>query len=465
MKNNNSRCLQECTFVILGGTGDLTKRKLLPALYKLIADQCICKYAVMLVSFSATTVEQVFAEAMRFVENGKQEIWNELQKNCYYHQMDFHDPEAYLPLKSHMEELERNHTLVGNRIFYLATMPHHFSIITENFIRYGIVSVDPSCAITNQQPWARVVYEKPFGYDLKSARKLNKSIEKSFCKNDIFRIDNYLGKELVGNIAFVRFTNRVFEPLWNNEHIESVHITLSETIGIEQRGAFYDSCGAIKDMIQSHGLQILALVAMESPTHLSAAYLRAAKVAALKKVKVAKVIVGQYEGYLQEKNINPNSTTETFAVLKLTINNKRWKGVPFYLSTGKCLDKKDASITIKFKSIKCLLDCCPSQTNTLIIRITPNEGFYLGLNVKKPGSMTEVIPVSMDFCHSCLLSPNTPAAYEVLLEDVIKRDQSIFLQADEIECAWKIIAQVDKLRESVVSYKKGTAGPVEMQNL
>lgn len=466
MEATESCYLSECTFVILGGTGDLSKRKLLPALYKMIADQRICKFSVMLVSFSETTVDVVLTEAATFIKGGgDQNIWDQLKAACYYHQLDFHDSDAYEQLKLRLDDIEKKHNLIGNRIFYLATMPHHFSVITRNFLRHGIVHVDPACQVDNKEPWVRVVYEKPFGNDLKSAKALNKSIEKSFCKNSIFRIDNYLGKELVGNIAFVRFTNRVFEPLWNNKHVESIHIVLSETLGIEQRGAFYDSCGALKDMIQSHGLQILALVAMEAPEHLSAEYLRAAKVAVLKKLAIKKVIMGQYEGYQQESMVKPDSTTETFIALQAVVNNKRWKDVPFYITTGKCLNKKEASITIKFKSVKCLLDCCPAQTNALTIKIAPDEGFYLGLNVKKPGSMTEVTPVSMDFCHSCLFGPNTPEAYEILLEDIVKGDQSTFLQADEIEWAWKFIAQVEKLRGFAYPYKKGMSGPEEAGKL
>jgi glucose-6-phosphate 1-dehydrogenase len=212
-------------------------------------------------------------------------------------------------------------------------------------------------------------------------------------------------------------------------------------------------------------LQILALVAMEAPAHLTADYIRSAKAAILKRIIVEDVVLGQYEGYCSEPAVKSNSTTETFAAVRLKVRNRRWQGVPFYLTTGKCLDKKETSVVIKFKPVRCLLDFCPTTTNTLTINITPNEGFYLGLNVKTPNVANQVQPVSMDFCHSCLFGPNTPAAYEVLLADVIKGDQAAFLRADEIELAWKVIAQVLALKRPLHGYKQGSAGPVEVKQL
>ncbi len=465
MKNSNDKCLQECTFVILGGTGDLSRRKLLPAIYKLVAHERVCRFSVVLISASETTAQVVLDQARSFISNVDDAVWQRLVAATYYHQMDFNDEEGYALLRDALHVIEKKHELKGNRIFYLATMPNHFDVITKNFAKYGIVPTDPGCHLAGQEPWARVVYEKPFGNDLASARRLNKSITRAFCERCVFRIDHYLGKELVGNIAFVRFTNRVFEPLWNHKHIESVHINLRETLGVEGRGAFYDTYGALKDMVQSHMLQMLALVAMEAPAHLTAEYIRAAKAAVLKRVTVEAAVFGQYDGYRSEPSISRDSSTESFVGVRLKVRNRRWQGVPFYLETGKCLDRKETSIVIKLKPVKCLLDFCPAMTNTLTINIAPNEGFSLGLNVKMPGVANQVQPVSMDFCHSCLFGPNTPEAYEVLLADVIKGDQAAFLRADEIELAWKVVAQAQAFCEPLYHYKKGSTGPAEIEKL
>ncbi|KKQ48448.1 MAG: Glucose-6-phosphate 1-dehydrogenase [candidate division TM6 bacterium GW2011_GWF2_38_10] len=455
----NNKPLTECSFIIMGGTGDLSKRKLIPAIYNLIAQQQLTTFSVLLVAFSATSAAEILEQARPFISALDPIIWEKLCAATYYHQMDFYNEVCYPLLQSSLIDIEKKHELKGNRIFYLATMPQHFETITKFFAHHGIVSNDPGCHLAGQEPWARVVYEKPFGYDLASAKALNKSITRAFCERCVFRIDHYLGKELVGNIALTRFTNRIFEPLWNHKHIESVHITLSETLGVEGRGAFYDTSGALKDNVQSHMLQILALVAMEAPAYLSAEYIRAAKAAVLKRVVVENVTLGQYDGYLQEKNVDPRSTTETYAALCLKIKNRRWQGVPFYVTTGKKLDKKETSVVITFKPAKCLLNICPVTTNTLTINIAPNEGLFLDLHIKTPGTNNHVQPISMEFCHSCLFGPNTPQAYEVLLVDVINGDQSAFLRADEIELAWKIIAQAQTFITPLQTYAPGSTGP------
>ena len=253
--------------------------------------------------------------------------------------------------------------------------------------------------------------------------------------------------------------------MWNNQHIESVSINISEDIGVENRGAFYDNYGALKDMVQSHMLQILALVAMEPPKKLTADFIRDAKANVLKRVEVEKTVLGQYEGYTQEKRVNPESKTETFVALRLKVNNNRWDGVPFYLKTGKCLSKRESFVEITFKRVECLLDFCPSQSNSLKIKIHPDGGFYLGLNVKVLGVANEVMPVSMDFCHSCLFGPNTPEAYQVLLSDVIKGDQSAFIRSDEVELSWKILKQIKIDKAEVYIYKKSSDGPDEQKDL
>jgi len=374
---------------------------------------------------------------------------------------------GYAKLKNLIKDVEKKYKL-SNRLFYLATLPQHFKIITKYLGEQKIVEKhqDKKECEDCKHPWSRIVYEKPFGHNLKSAKEINKCIAKLFHEKQIYQIDHYLGKELVSNIALVRFTNRIFEPLWNSKHIDSVQIILKETLGVGTRGKFYDKHGAIKDVVQNHMLQILALVAMETPTKLEAKPIRDAKAKVLKKVKVKNTILGQYQGYKKAADINPKSTTETFATLKLCINNKRWKDVPFYLKTGKCLDKRETSIHIKFKPVQCLLSKnCPSDTNYLVIKIKPNEGIILELNAKTPGKAKEITPVEMEFCHSCLFGPNTPAAYEILLADVINGDQSTFVRSDEIEQSWKIIEQIPMDKLKVYPYKQGSTGPKEIKNL
>lgn len=464
--------MKECVFIILGATGDLAKRKLIPAIYNLIEEKKIDKFAVIGAAIQDFTSDKVLGMAKKFVKNCKETTWKKLEKNFYYEQLDFYDFQGYLRLKERIKLLEKNHSLKANldkadlgkasldsgkHLFYLATMPEHFSIITDYLNKSGIVKRQ---SLASSKKWSRIVYEKPFGYDLKTSKAINKSVLKVFDESQIYRIDHYLGKELVGDIALVRFTNRIFEPLWNNKHIDSVQIILSETKGITGRGKFYDATGAINDMIQSHMLEILALVCMEQPKELSGKCIRDAKTKVLKKVKVDSSVLGQYIGYKSETGVKSGSKTETFAAVKLFVNNRRWKGVPFYLKTGKYLKHNDVSIHIKFKMVKCLLSSCPSDSNYLTINIQPEEGFYLGINSKIPGKY-EVTPVKMDFCHSCLFGPNTPQAYENLLLDVIRGDQSVFLRSDEIELSWKIVEKIKKGNPKIHRYKKGSDGPKE----
>ncbi|KKQ32613.1 MAG: Glucose-6-phosphate 1-dehydrogenase [candidate division TM6 bacterium GW2011_GWF2_37_49] len=463
MNDFKNSCLNECLFVILGGTGDLAKRKLIPAIYKLSEENKLCKFSVVLVSNLQTNVSQIFEQAQPFITKVNDGLWQKIQDKTRYFKMDFNDSREYAELETLLKKVEAEDHLAGNRIFYFATMPEHFDVISRNFANNKIVSDKNKADACCKSPWSRLVYEKPFGFDLASAKNINKYITQIFEERQIYRIDHYLGKELVGNIALVRFTNQVFEPLWNNKNIDSISINIFEDFGVGARGAFYDTYGAVKDMVQSHMLQILALVAMETPKKLSADFIRDAKANVLNQVEIEKVVLGQYDGYLQEKDVKPNSKTETFAMLKVKVNNKRWDGVTFYLKTGKYLSKREAFVEITFKRVTCLLDYCPSKPNSLIIKINPDQGFYLGLNVKTPGVSNHVTPVSMDFCHTGMFGPNTPEAYEILLSDVIKGDQSAFVRSDEVEFSWKILENINTKRTSVYVYKKGSSGPVEQK--
>jgi len=454
-------CLDECTFVLLGATGDLSRRKLLPAIYKLVADQRLCKFAIVGVSLEQRQAQDVLNNARQFITNIDEKIWNQISDSFYYHQMDFYDVKAYGELKKILDDVENSRELSGNRIVYLATMPDHFAVITKNFAKYGIVNKSNGEIGTS---WSRVVYEKPFGFDLRSAKKINSEIARAFGENQVFRIDHYLGKELVGNISIVRFANRLFEPLWSKKHIESVQIILNENIGVEGRGAFFDSYGIIKDVVQNHALQILALITMEAPELLIAEKIRDCKANVLKKVRPEKILLGQYEGYLEENNVKPGSKTETFAALKFSINNSRWRGVPFYVKAGKFLNAKNSSIHIKFKKADCLMRICPLPANYLTINIHPNEGFFMELNVKIPETQDVVMPVKMHFSHVSEFGPNTPEAYEVLLLDVMKGDHSAFVRYDEINISWKIIDRVEKIKSNLYTYTKSSSGPKELSD-
>jgi glucose-6-phosphate 1-dehydrogenase len=456
-----------CTIVILGATGDLTRRKLIPAIYKLIEDKKVERFAVVGVSIVDTTAEQVLEASKKFIPQIDPKIWKKIESKFSYNLLDFYNDDHYPTLKDVLSKVEKKHKLPGNRLFYLATMPEHFAVITDKLAQYGIAHKHVTAKREqkkSKRPWSRVIYEKPFGQDLASAKKINKAIAKVFAEDQAFRIDHYLGKELVGNIAIVRFTNLFLQPLWNRKYINSVQIILSEKIGVEGRGIYYDQYGALKDVVQNHALQMLALVAMESPWQLAGEHIRDAKVKVLKKVILDDLILGQCDAYLREVGVPEGSKTETFAALRLHINNRRWKGVPFFIKTGKYLDTYETSIHIEFKHPECLLaQGCPTEPNYLTIRVQPDEGFFLELNAKVPDKAYQITPVKMDFCHSCIFGPNTAGAYEVLMVDAIRGDHSVFVRFDEIELSWKIIDQIKKQKMPAYSYKEGDAGPKQLE--
>ena len=453
-------CCTDTLFILFGATGDLSKRKLIPALYKLIEDKKLCHFAILGAALEPLDKSHILEQSKAFIPNLKAALWEKLVQSFYYFPMDFYHGTMYNNLRPLIEEIERKHGLSGNRILYFATMPQHFPTITRFLLESNLVHSKQVAA-----PWTRLVYEKPFGQDLSSSQALNNFLQQAFTEEQIFRIDHYLGKELVGNIALARFTNRIFEPLWHKDHVESVHITIKETLGVEQRGAYYDEYGQLKDMIQSHMLQLLALTAMEAPGELTAHNIRNAKADILAKVRIDGVIQGQYEGYRTEPRVSPASLTDTFTALRLFIDNERWQDVPFYLVTGKGLDRKETTIELRFKMSKCPLSFCPPEPNTLTIKIHPDDGIYLRLNAKLPGLAYEVAPVSMDFCHSCLFGPNTPEAYEVLLADVIKGDQAAFIRTDEVEMSWRIVDEIAKQRHELHSYARGSKGPAALASL
>lgn len=437
---------QNTVFIIFGATGDLTKRKLIPGIYNLLNHDNIKNFHILGVARKPLTKEKLINASKKFIKNPKPNLLSKLKANSSYLRLDF-KKSSFTQLKSKLDELSKKG--FSNKIFYLATGSNNFEIISNKIKESGILK--------NKSGWARVVFEKPFGLNQKSSDELNKSIKKIFKEKQIYRIDHYLGKELVENISIIRFSNKILEPLWNNKHIESIQIILDEDFGIEERGPFYDTYGAIRDMVQNHMLQLLALTTMEMPKSLSGEHIRDKKTELLKKVQIKKTIIGQYEGYLKEKGIPKDSKTETFAAIKLEVKNKRWNGVPIYFRTGKYLDKKESKIIIKFKKTKCLFEqFCPTENNELEIRIFPNAGISFKLNAKIPG-IARTIPVKMDFCHSCVFGQNTPEGYENLFSDIIKGDQSTFIREDELQNSWKIVDKIKKGK--LYKYKKGSKGP------
>jgi glucose-6-phosphate 1-dehydrogenase len=444
------------TFIIMGVTGDLAKLKLIPSIYKLLKLNTFSHVSLIGVARSEVTIQSILDEAKKNIKDLEEAVWQKLCKSAHYQKLDFDKSEDFESLRDKIKEVEAENNLSGNRLFYLATLPEHFKAATINLAKVGLVN-------SKDNKWERVLYEKPFGNSLRSAKEINKTIDEVFLEENVYRVDHYLGKELVGNIALLRFTNRILEPLWNNKNIDSVQIICDENFGIKNRGNYFDKYGAVKDILQNHALQMLSLVAMESPKFISGEYLRDEKVKVLKKTKVTDILMGQYDGYENEKGVKPGSKTETFFAAKLSVNNKRWKGVPFFVRAGKNLNKKETVIHVRFKPVDCLLaKSCPSDSNYLTIRIEPNEGFSFELNSKSVRQGFEVQTVDMNYCHHCDHSSNTPEAYEVLLEQAILGERALFVRNDEVELAWKIVDKIKKKDLIVYKYPVGSSGPAEL---
>ena len=453
--------MNDCIFIIFGASGDLFKRKLFPSLYALIAQKKITDFALIGAAFDDTDMQTLIERSREFIKDDIDDtVWQKINNCAYYQKLNFTKQDDYSALKKRVESVEKKQKLSGSRVFYLAASADFFCTITEYLATSGLARKKTA----KELPWHRLVYEKPFGHNLESAEEINECIKKYFNEVQIYRIDHYLTKEIVGNITLVRFTNCVFEPLWNNRYVDNVQILLGESIGIENRGAYYDRYGAISDVLQNHMLELMALIAMEAPQMLTGEYVREQRAQVLKKISVVDSMCGQYDGYQQEVHVDPQSKTETFAAVMLRINNNRWSGVPFYLKTGKHLKQKETRITIKFKQVDCLLKVCPRESNYLTISIDPESGFSLTLNVKKPGILQEVIPVNMDFCHSCLFDPFPPEAYEVLLDDIIRGEHSVSVRFDEIEDAWKIVEEIKRKGCPLYTYQKNTDGPKELED-
>jgi glucose-6-phosphate 1-dehydrogenase len=470
-------------FVIFGATGDLSRRKLIPALYHLAALGYLpSKYAVVGTSRTQMTDDAFREMALGAVqEHGRDEDgaapadMGRFLPHIYYQAGDTTKPEALQALKSRLDQLDKQLGLNGNRLFYLAVAPNLVPDIIRNLDR--IAMLDQA-----GRSWVRVVFEKPFGHDLKSARELNAEIRRVLHEEQIFRIDHYLGKESVQNILTFRFGNAIFEPIFNRTHVNNIRITVAETIGMEgRRGAYYDTAGALRDVVQNHVLQLVSLVMMEPPADFNAESIRDEKVKVLRSLQPmnvkeveASTVRGQYNSYRSEEGVPPNSTTETYVAIRTSVENWRWSGVPILIQTGKKLLQKVTKVEIEFNQPPlCLFRAfadCPPNPNLLEVRIQPNEGMSLSFAAKQPGPKFAVQEVKMDFSYRGSFEQRSPEAYERLLLDALLGDPSLFTRSDEVELAWRFISAINeawlKLPPPIFpNYEPATRGPAEANRL
>lgn len=475
-------------FFIFGATGDLARRKLFPAIYSLYREGKLTHdFAVIGVARRPRTQEE-------FREDVKESIrefcryqvadaaeWNDFVQHFEYKSLDINNVDGFRELSAQTELLEQKFQIPGNRIFYLALAPELFGSVSFNLKAGGMLQ---------GAGWNRLVIEKPFGYNLESAEQLNEQIRQVFKEEEIYRIDHYLGKEMVQNIEVIRFANAFFEPLWNNKHIANIQITLGETVGVEERGGYYDHAGALRDMGQNHILQLLTMIAMEPPSRLLAEDIRDEKVKVLRSLRPyssseevrENVVRGQYTqglykgkslpAYRQEDKVDPESNTETYFAARIFVDNFRWAGVPFYIRTGKRLPVKTTEVVVEFKGMPTnvyLGQKHKLEPNLLVIRVNPMEGIYVKINAKKPGSESEIQPLAMDFCQSCMVGINSPEAYERLLHDAARGDSTYFTRWDEVSSAWSFVDRIAQAwkeeSNDLASYPAGSWGPVEADQL
>ena len=477
---------EPCTVIIFGASGDLTKRKLVPALYRLVQERLVpAEFAIVGLARTEMSDDE-FREKMKesvaqFSEAGQvdEEVWHSFAQGLYYLPADIGNPNEYQKLGTLLDRIDRERGTAGNRLFYLSVAPRFYAPAVEQLGKAGLAK--PKAA-----SWVRVIIEKPFGTDLESARLLNQQIHEHLDESQIYRIDHYLGKETVQNLLAFRFANGIFEPLWNRQYIDHVQITNAEAVGVEGRGGYYETAGVVRDMIQNHVFQVLSLVAMEPPAHLGSEAVRDEKIKAMiaareftpERVK-AECVRGQYgpgaiggkpvPGYREEEGVAPDSTTETFAMLTMYFDNWRWAGVPFYLRSGKRLPKRVTEIAIQFQAAPHQLfgaEVMEQVTpNQLIIRIQPDEGITLRFAAKVPGQITHIRDVNMDFRYGSSFGVQLAEAYERLLLDCILGDSTLYARKDMTERGWEIVMPIleqwaaTKTEVSFPNYEAGTWGP------
>src|ERR1700676_1265100 len=479
-----------CTIVIFGASGDLSRRKLIPALYSLAAQNCLAR-RFAIIGFARTPLtDEAFQQSAidsvkKFADAGtaKDDLCKEFANALAYVSGEYHHPEAFQKLKRRLEELDRTHNLEGNRLFYLATPPDIYPVIIEQLHKAGLANP------TNEKSWVRIIIEKPFGRDLASAQKLTQTILKVFDEPQVYRIDHYLGKDTVQNLLVLRFGNGIFEPLWNRNYVDHVQITAAETLGVEQRAAFYETAGATRDMIQSHVLQLTSLVAMEPPAAFDATAVRNEKIKVLQSIRPftpesikTDVVRGQYgpgslpgnsallAGYRDEPGVKKDSTTETFVTAKIQIDNWRWAGVPFYLRTGKRLPSRVSEIAIQFRRAPHLVFREQDlSSNTLVLNIQPDEGISISFHAKLPGQEMKLKTVTMDFSYQKEFGVGERSAYATLINNCIRGDATLFDRADGVEAAWAlvnpILEYVEAHKPKFPNYAAGAWGPQEADEL
>jgi len=482
----SDRPADPCTIVILGGAGDLAKRKLVPALYEVARGGLLSpSTAIVGLARSAGTDgswrDAVRASVMEFAPAGTfdEAAWGAFAGRLFFHQGDFLSPETYAALQSRLWAIEAERGLPGNRLYYLAIPPSGIAGAVRNLGGGGFVR----CG--EDRPWTRLVVEKPFGHDLASARALNDEIAGTFDERQVFRIDHYLGKETTQNILVFRLGNGLFEPLWNRRYVDHVQITVAESIGVEGRGRFFEEAGILRDIIQNHAMQLLCLVAMEPPVAFEPNAVRDEKVKVLRSIRpqtpeeiLRDTVRGQYgpgalegqpvAGYRQEPNVAADSGRETYAAWKLQVENWRWAGVPFYLRAGKRMPKRVTEIAIAFKTPPIAffrrMGVTHQDQNVLILRIQPDEGIALRFGAKRPGAEMRIEPVKMDFHYSEFFGSKSADAYERLLVDAIHGDSTLFGRRDEVEAAWEQVTAIldtwgDVPPFDLPNYAAGTWGP------
>jgi glucose-6-phosphate 1-dehydrogenase len=481
----SSRNIDPCVLVIFGATGDLTGRRLGPAIYNLGRDGMLpANFACVGFARREKTNEE-FREELKVDINQfsrtkpiEEPFWDHFKEQIFYHRSEFDSDEGYQKLAELLNQLDGKYNTRGNRVFYLSVQPKYFPIIIAKLRQNGLIY-----DAHKPGPWSRVIIEKPFGHDATSATALQADISRYLHETQTYRIDHYLGKETVQNILVFRFANSIFESLWNYKHIDHFQITFAEDIGIGTRGHFFEEEGLLRDVIQNHMMQLLTLVAMEPPVNLSAGAIRDEKVKVLQSIRPLTatdfehaVVRGQYGpgyingqkvvGYREEENVSATSSIETYAAIRLFIDNWRWAGVPFYLRGGKRLPKRATEIAVIFKDAPGVLFQQQGKhhaPNVLVIRIQPDEGISMRINCKVPGPSSPIQPVKMDFRYGSYFGQSPPEAYERLIWDCILGDSTLFARADEVEQSWKILTPIlqywSQQSENFPNYSSGTWGP------
>jgi len=478
-----------CTVILFGASGDLAKRKVIPAMYDLAQHNSLGeRYSI--IGFARTPMtDESFRTTIGEAAKTISEVgpidpakWNAFSSNLYYSAGEYGNPDSYTQLAKRLLEIDKEKNLGGNRLFYLSTPPEVYPDIVEQLGRAGLARP------ANPNSWVRIIIEKPFGRDLASAKELNKIVLNVFEEKQVYRIDHYLGKDTVQNLLVLRFGNGIFEPLWNRNYVDHVQITASETLGVERRGGFYETAGALRDMIQSHVLQLTSLMAVEPPASFDATAVRNEKLKILQSIRpynlemVAQSAVrGQYApgntngnklaGYRDEPGVNPKSRTETFVAMRVLIDNWRWAGVPFYLRTGKRLAKRTTEIMIQFR-------CAPHlvfrdrdiEPNRLVLNIQPDEGISVSFGAKRPGTEMSIGNVTMNFSYREAFGGTSRSAYATLVNDCLRGDATLFDRGDSVEAAWSIVDPILDVWSAartgtVPTYAASTWGPKESDQL